>query len=335
MCQQAARITDPCVHGGMVISGSADTVIGAMPAARKGDAHACPIHPPGKIVSASKTVLINGVGAARRLDAIQCATPPSPPGGKGVVYDVKDENSKAKLLYFDSKLDTSDGRIVGWEGGVGLLQTELAGQKDAGPFTLGAVWKQDIGSAKAQGYQDYAGFKGEAKAAVASEEVTVYVAPKGDKYNPYYSVSASGEVLSAGAKVNNLDGYDGQRIGVVKGAQAGAGVLGGEVKGRTGIPIGKALAWFGWTSAKDITIDIQAGVSGGLGGVGSGLGAGAYYDTKEKRFHIMGFGEGEFLAGLGINLDISIGKKFEAPPPPPAPAPDAIRTGYETVFIGG
>ncbi len=335
MCQQAARITDPCVHGGMVMSGSADTIIGALPAARKGDAHVCPIHPPGKIVAASSTVLINGVGAARRLDMIACATPPSPPGGAGVVYDVKDDNAKAKLVYFDSKTDTNEGKTVGWEGGAGLLQTDLAGQKDVGPFTLGAQWKQDIAYAKASGYQDYGGFKGEAKAAVASEEVTLYVAPKGDKYNPHTSVTASGDLFSANAKVQSLDGYDGQRVGIIKGASAGAGVLSGEVKVRRGFPIGKVLSFFGWKSAKDWTLDVQAGVSGGLGGVGAGLGAGAYYDKKEKRFHLMGFGEGEFLAGLGLSLDISIGKKFEAPPPPPAPAPDAIRMGYDTVFIGG
>ena len=184
MCQQAARITDPCVHGGVVASGSADTVIGALPAARKGDAHICPIHPPGKIVAASQTVLINGVGAARRLDAIQCATPPSPPGGAGVIYDVKDENSKGKLLYYDSKVEKNEGKVVGWEGGAGLGSTELAGQKDAGPFTLGATWKQDVGYGKASGYSDYGGFKGEAKVAAASEEVGVYVAPKGDKIQP-------------------------------------------------------------------------------------------------------------------------------------------------------
>src|SRR5438067_2515801 len=98
MCQQAARITDPCVHGGAVAMGSPNVLIGSLNAARKGDAHVCPLHPPGKIVKASTTVMINGVGAARRLDNIQCATPPSPAGGNGVVYDVK-EGEKSKLLY--------------------------------------------------------------------------------------------------------------------------------------------------------------------------------------------------------------------------------------------
>lgn len=81
MCQEAARKMDLCAHGGMVKDGSPDTEIGGLAAARWGDGHICPMHPPGRITSASTTVFINGVGAARKLDFILCAAPATPAPG--------------------------------------------------------------------------------------------------------------------------------------------------------------------------------------------------------------------------------------------------------------
>ncbi len=322
MCEQAARITDPCLHGGNVAMGSQNVLIGGLFAARKGDAHVCKIHPPGKIVSASKTVLINGVGAARRLDKIQCATPPTPAGGVGAIYDVNG-NEQTKILYAEGKVtDDPDGKVTGMEGGVGLTHVENSGQLDNG---IGGGFKLDTMYARAKVTGDYGGSTLDAKAAGATAEGTVYVAPKGDKYNPYESVTVQGNAFSAQAQGDALAGYDGQRIGVAAYGRAGASVLSGSVAEEHGIPI----PFTNWS------IDVKSKLSGSLGSVGIGGGGGAYWDLKESRFHLFGLLRGEFLAGLGLNLDISIGKKFQAPAPPPAPAPDGIVMGLPTVFIGG
>jgi uncharacterized Zn-binding protein involved in type VI secretion len=322
MCQEAARITDPCVHGGAVAMGSLNVVIGALNAARKGDAHTCPIHPPGKIVSASKTVLINGVGAARRLDTIQCATPPTPAGGVGAIYDV-DGNTQAKVLYAEGKISKDgSGNVTGMEGQVGLSHAEMSGQSDSG---VGGGFKLDAMYARAKVSADYGGAQLDAKAAAVTGEATLYNAPKGDKYNPYESTTVQGNLFSAQAQGNALAGYDGHRVGVVAYGRAGAQMASGSVAEERGIPI----PFTNWS------IDIKGKLSGSVGSVGIGGGAGAYWDMDESRFHLMGLLRGEFLAGLGLNLDISIGKKFQAPPPPPAPAPDAISQGLSTVFFGG
>jgi uncharacterized Zn-binding protein involved in type VI secretion len=72
----AARLGDPTTHGGAIVAGSADVLIGGMPAARAGDFATCPLvtgnvpHVGGPIVTGSATVLINGRPAARMGDSI-------------------------------------------------------------------------------------------------------------------------------------------------------------------------------------------------------------------------------------------------------------------------
>jgi uncharacterized Zn-binding protein involved in type VI secretion len=83
----AARVGDPCAHGGVITGpGCPLVLIGGMPAACVGDMFVCPaftgpvphvggaILPPGGM-----TVLIGGRPAARMGDLCQCATgPPGP-----------------------------------------------------------------------------------------------------------------------------------------------------------------------------------------------------------------------------------------------------------------
>jgi uncharacterized Zn-binding protein involved in type VI secretion len=73
---------DVTAHGGVIVVGSPNVLIGNKPAARVGDNHTCPqvdgikphvggpIMPPG-----SPTVLINGLPAARMGDMAQCVGP--------------------------------------------------------------------------------------------------------------------------------------------------------------------------------------------------------------------------------------------------------------------
>jgi len=85
----AARKSDLTVHAPVIVAtGSPDTTIGNLPAARLNDvATPCPLPPckppQGKIVSSSTTVFINNLGAARVGDAVldgAGATPPGPGG---------------------------------------------------------------------------------------------------------------------------------------------------------------------------------------------------------------------------------------------------------------
>ena len=345
MCQQAARKMDPCVHGGMVKDGSPDTEIGGFAAARWGDGHMCPLHPPGRITKASATVFINKMGAARKLDTILCMVPATPaPGGpphkwegkKAVHFKENPDNEEdyEKFLYASAKgeaQNTGDALRAKGEVGVGLFSISKQGETKQG---IGGRFKMDKATAKASaegGVSAYGGgAKGEASATYTSAEGSVYWGPPGDKgKNPYLEAGASGELFSASASGDVLSGYDGKRIGVGAMGSAGAKMAGGDVKGRTSIPLG-----FGRFGLPDWTIDIKAKGGGSVGSVEAGGGAMAYYDKDEKRLYLLGALKAALGAGFELGIDISIGKKFGAPAPP-APAPDAVKMGCSTVFIGG
>ncbi len=339
MCLEAARKMDPCMHGGMVKDGSPDTLIGGMAAARWGDGHICPIHPPGRIVKASTTVFINKVGAVRKLDTIACAVPATPaPGGTAhkVALHHKEnpdnEGDYEKIFYAEHK---GEGQISDTsatfkqEVGAGMVSIAKQGETASG---IGGRIKMDVNTAKASvegGVSPFGGgIKGEAKAVHTSVEGSVYKGPPGDNgKNPYLEVGGSGEVFSASASGDVLSGYDGKRIGFGAKGEASAKAVSGEVKGRSSIPLG-------WLGLKDWTIDIQAKGGGSAGSAEIGGGAMAYYDTEKKRFFLEGAIKIAALLGFELGIDISIGKKFGAPTPP-APAPDAVKMACTTVFIGG
>jgi uncharacterized Zn-binding protein involved in type VI secretion len=344
MCLEAARKMDPCVHGGMVKDGSPDTDIGGFAAARWGDGHICPIHPPGRIMKASATVFINKVGAARKLDTIMCMAPATPaPGGEphkiAAHYKLNPDNEEdfEKVLYADHKGEFTtnpDGTVhFKQEVGAGLVSISKQGETKSGwggrfkVSELNATASVEGGGGMVGG-QATGGIKGEAKASVVSGEVSVYKGPPGDNgKNPYAEVGASGDLLTASASGDVLNGYDGKRIGVGAMGSAGAAVASGEAKARTSIGLG-------WLGLKDWTIDIRGKTSGSVGSAEIGGGAMAFYDTQEKRFYLQGAIKLAALLGFGLDIDISIGKKFGAPTPP-APAPDAVKMGCSTVFIGG
>ncbi len=84
MSQPAARLGDPTTHGGVIVSGYPQVLIGGQPAARLNDFHACPQvtpgtppvpHVGGPILGGSPTVLIGGQPAARVGDLVVCTGP--------------------------------------------------------------------------------------------------------------------------------------------------------------------------------------------------------------------------------------------------------------------
>ena len=85
MSKPAARMGDPTIHGGTIVLGFPQVLIGGQPAARLGDMHACPMvtpglppvpHVGGPISLGSATVLIGNMPAARMGDMATCVGPP-------------------------------------------------------------------------------------------------------------------------------------------------------------------------------------------------------------------------------------------------------------------
>lgn len=81
----AARIGDMTAHGGSIVVGFPQVLIGGMPAARLGDMHVCPMvnpgtppppHVGGPITKGSSGVMIGGQPAARVGDMCTCSGPP-------------------------------------------------------------------------------------------------------------------------------------------------------------------------------------------------------------------------------------------------------------------
>ena len=344
MCLQAARQLDPCLHGGAVKDGSPDTKIGGMAAARFKDGHLCPLHPPGTITKASATVFINGMGAARQMDTIMCMLPATPaPGGQphkvAAHYKINPDNEEdfEKALYADHKGEFNknpDGSVrFKQEVGAGLVSMSKQGETKngwGGRFKMSnynASASVEGGGAVVAG-QALGGAKGEAKASVVSAEASVYKGPPGDNgKNPYLEVGGSGDLLVASASGDVLRGYDGKRIGFGAMGSASAAVASGEAKARSSIGLG-------WLGLKDWTIDVRAKTSGSVGSAEIGGGGMVFFDKEEKRFYVQGLIKIAAFLGIGIDVDISIGKKFGLPAPP-VPAPDGIKTGCSTVFIGG
>lgn len=81
----AARMGDMTSHGGSIVVGFPQVLIGGQPAARLGDMHTCPMQTPaapspiphvgGPITKGSATVLIGMAPAARVGDAATCVGP--------------------------------------------------------------------------------------------------------------------------------------------------------------------------------------------------------------------------------------------------------------------
>jgi uncharacterized Zn-binding protein involved in type VI secretion len=82
----AARMGDTTVHGGVIVAGFPQVLIGKMPAARVTDMHTCPMQTPGTppiphvggpiLPPGSVTVFIGKLPAARVGDMAVCVGPP-------------------------------------------------------------------------------------------------------------------------------------------------------------------------------------------------------------------------------------------------------------------
>jgi uncharacterized Zn-binding protein involved in type VI secretion len=82
MGSPAARLGDPTVHGGVIVSGFQQVVIGDQPAARVTDLHICPLstgsvpHVGGPMIVGALSVMVGNQPQSREGDALTCTGPP-------------------------------------------------------------------------------------------------------------------------------------------------------------------------------------------------------------------------------------------------------------------
>ena len=373
---EASRIGDTTLHGGAIVQGAKLVIIGGFMAARKGDSYICPIHGTGVIIQGAEQVIIEGAKAARKLDKCGCAVigvsgtgvPPTV-GAEPLQWSASaNEKERGKM---DAQLDDDEpargphieGEVLDSDkdGTRDTVRGEASGVRmrnqaygDVGPVEFGAKHNLDVfpnnldvfygrgqlgSTVDGQGWIPGIGASGSGEAGMLKQGGEILVGPAGDKgLNPYQSIGGEYNLFHAEAKGDVLLGDDGRRVGIVGSGKASADTA--SIKGisRQSIPI----PFTNWTIEQKGELEVAAG------SVGGGAGGWLYYDKGEGRFHFGGFGEVKALFGGELNLDISIGRKYEPPPAPTVPPstpstpgigeggiPNALAFGHPMVLIGG
>jgi hypothetical protein len=207
-----------------------------------------------------------------------------------------------------------------------LLQQGVQGSAFDG--RLGIKYVETGGIVDAGYAYSWPSLSADAKISTGEASLSGYWGPPGDNgLNPYLELEGVVEGPSAGLSVDSLIGYDGNRIGYGTMFSIGAVVLTGTINRQSSMEIPFFPGY---------TLDISGGLSGDVGGWDLGFGLQGYYDTTEDRLHFKGLLDVAAIFGGGLNLDISIGKKFSEPAAEqPKPGIDRIIAGSGTVFIGG
>jgi len=355
MGKPAAAIGDVAAHGGTVVTGSTNVLIGGRPAARVGDTVVCALHGPGVISMGSFTVLINGMPAARMGDITGCMAPsmapvsvpapvlgptPAPPIQWAGSLDPKkhgkfiEENDKSKdgvtAAHLEGRVtdvnndgiyDTAEGALIG-------ARMRNSGQVDVGSVEFGGTHNLDVlyATAKVSNLtNDYGqAVSGTAEAGMMKWGVGGTTGAAGSKgLNPAAGLGGEVNLMHAKAEGDLLVGSDGNRVGLIGKGEAGAEALKGEVVGITTIPLP-----FG------ANIQAVAKASAAAGTAGGGAGLWLYYDKKQGRLRGGIMGILKVLIGAGAEVEVSIGRPFQedSPPPPPpnadTPAPSPLFGGY-------
>ncbi len=367
---EASRIGDTTLHGGAIVQGAKLVIIGGFKAARKGDSYICPVHGTGVIIQGAEQVFIEGAKAARKLDKCGCAVvgvsgtgvPPTV-GAEPLQWSASaNEKERGKMdAQLDDELPARGPHIEGEvldsdkDGTRDTVRGEASGVRmrnqaygDVGPVEFGAKHNLDVfygrgqlgSTVDGQGWIPGIGASGSGEAGMLKQGGELLVGPAGDKgLNPYGAIGGEYNLFHAEAKGDVLLGDDGRRVGMVLAGKASAEAATIKGTARQSIPI----PFTNWT------IGTNAELEGAAGAAGGGAGGWLYYDKTEGRLHFGGFGEAEAFWGGELNIDISIGRKYEPPPvPPDAPPavpstpgigeggiPNALAFGHPMVLIGG
>jgi uncharacterized Zn-binding protein involved in type VI secretion len=350
MGKPAARaLVDTGAHVGPVMTGSANVLIGGMPAARKGDAVTCSLHGSAAIIEGSATVFINGISAARMGDKTSCGTPPAPaPAGPAPAADtfhfatpVKDSNPdgtvkttqpdhinmKVLNAYANFKDKTKDGSLDYMTTGVVLTEFTAKGDyKVMGNEHLNIGGSTGFSVLKAEGKGGLYGSNGvyggeaEGKATVSSKNAEAHFGKEGALY---HKSEVKGDVLYAEGKADAqlYTGGSDHKYGVQGELSGDAGLVKAEYEGQSDM-------WLISTKAK---IGLMGG-NAALGGKG-----GFFVDTDDYQVSANVGGKIALLIGLKADLEITIKLKplvdaydyfF------PSVFPGVVITGCPTVLIG-
>lgn len=331
----AARLTDPTIHVGMIITGSSDTSIGGLPAARVGDGHVCPLHSGGPIAQGSSTVQINNRAAARVSDKLVCMPGPPPPpieptsGAKAGHKEEPKWGEEDKGAWGDDKPKPGEEEkkekapLVKVEATKNLAKDDATFRKFAGEHGkfLTAKYSADAkATAEINGIRDM-----KVRAMLEASAGASVVSVEGKKEGKYGQVSGSADLLTAEAKANAGAEFDTKTMEGQAGVRGeiGAAVFKAKVEGETA----------GWRIP---FTDWEIGVGGGVEGTLIGLEAKGHAELKFNKKDGFRMGAGgkisAFLAGLGIEFSIFVRPRKQKDAP--KPAPDMIAMGCLTVFIG-
>jgi len=138
-------------------------------------------------------------------------------------------------------------------------------------------------------------------AGISAAEGSAGISTGNDKLNPLVAINGSFEAVSASAHAKGFIGSTPDKVGFAFDASAEAKLLGGSVEGIRNI----SIPFTNWT------IQLKAKASKGLGAVGGSIGGKAYYDKNSKRAFIGASGKLSAIIGIGADIEISIGKKYE------------------------
>lgn len=322
MGRPAARaLKDIGAHTGLIITGSINVYIGGGPAARKGDAVACPLHGVASITEGSSSVFINGMPAARMGDKTSCGTPPIPaPQGPTQAPDMishatmvqnANDDGTAKTDYPDNlsiramdayaglKDRTGDGSYD--QAVAGFAMTDFQAKGDWKPLGgeyggIGAsggfsVVKADA-LAGAYGSNGTYGAEASANASVVSGNAEVHIGKEGTFYN---SAEAEGEVLHAQAEAKGEAywGGDSRKWGF-------DGSIGAEAELATGTLSLENENTF-------VRTKVDFGASAGAVGARANLG---FYAAKDDYSLNLKVG-GKLALLLGLKADVELSVKFK------------------------
>jgi uncharacterized Zn-binding protein involved in type VI secretion len=366
MSQPAAALGDLAAHGGTILTGSTNVLIGGRPAARVGDTVVCALHGTGVISKGSATVLINGMPAARLLDFTGCMVPglapmsvPAPTLGPPTApitakpiegarsfapefdHQMHEQTDKSKsgvtALHAEGRISdgNNNGHLDTIEGSFEGVRMRNAGQKDIGGAELGGTHSLDVlyGNARASYMPAPNGGEGGSVSGTAEAGMMKWAAggtvgAAGSKgLNPILGVTGEANMMHAKADGDLLIGSDENRVGLIGKGEAGAEAIKGEVAAVHTMPLP-----FG------ANMQVVGKASGALATVGGGAGAWLYYDKKQGRLRGGIMGILKVLVGLGAEVEVSIGRPFQEDPPaaptPPASPPAAFGGYFNTPGFG-
>ncbi len=287
----AARVTDTTTHGGVIITGQPNVLIGDRGGGGGGGGFAAPaIGSKKSILDAIAKSLIDTKSKLLKVFSEKIDLAFQKNDWISVLYLKMEGAAKKEGMLGHSNEEIQAGVISLEKTGFFFKRFPYFG------YTLEAKALSLEGSARI-GAVKGAGYNAEGSASVGSAKLGFFIGD--DENNPWFEIDASGAVLTAEAAAGETLGNDGKLIGV--GGQLGAEAAIAEAGGTSEINI----PWFGENS-----ISLRMGASGAAGAIGGSKNWQAVRDTETGRLHFGGSLELKVFLGLGGAIDLSYGPKY-------------------------